>query len=37
MKRAISMSLGSSKRDKSVKINLGGEDELSLKPAVMNF
>jgi hypothetical protein len=28
MKRAISISLGSSKRDKSVKINLGGEEIL---------
>ena len=28
MKRAISISLGSSKRDKSVKIKLGGEEIL---------
>ena len=36
MKRAVSISPGNSKHDKSVKINLGGEDGcLGLKPALI--
>jgi hypothetical protein len=37
MKRVISISPGSSRHDKSVKMNLAGEEGLRLKAAVMNY